>query len=82
MRQLNDFAARYLVHLLAVGAVAFAGFVVAQANANAAQDERLKAQEHRVQLQEHQFELFRRENREDHKQIQDRLDVLLSQKKP
>ena len=78
MKRMQEFAARYLIHVLAVGAVAFAGFLASQVRADATQDERLKALEARDECQEHQFELFRRENREDHQQIQKRLDALLS----
>ena len=67
MRELID---RYLVHLLAIGTLAFVSFLIAQATCNAEQNERLRSVENAASI-------LHVENREDHKRIEQRLDVLL-----
>lgn len=70
---------KYAAHFLGAGCVAFIVFLVGMATAMATNDERDNGQDDRISAQEHQIELLRRENREDHRRIEERLDVLLRQ---
>jgi hypothetical protein len=77
--RMSDFATKYAAHFLGAGCVAFIAFLVGIATALAANDERDNSQDGRLDSQDHQIELLRRENREDHKRIEERLDLLLRQ---
>jgi hypothetical protein len=73
------FLAKYFAHFLALGCITLISFLVGVASAIAANDERDKAQDDRITAQDHQVELLRKENREDHRRIEERLDLLLRQ---
>lgn len=79
MARMTDFVVKYAAHFLGAGCVAFIAFLVGIATAIAANDERDNGQDSRLAGQDHQIELLRRENREDHKRIEERLDALLRQ---
>ena len=70
MKAITEFTTRYLSYLLAMGCMALAGFFVHQAQADAIQDEKLREQESQISL-------LRKENREDHRAIEARLNELL-----
>jgi hypothetical protein len=76
---MTDFVVKYAAHFLGAGCVAFIVFLVGMATAVATNDERDNGQDARIVAQDHQIELLRRENREDHKRIEERLDMLLRQ---
>jgi hypothetical protein len=64
--KIRSFVDRYLVHLLAIGTLAFIGFQVAQATCNAEQNERLRSVENDATVLH----------------LEERLDVLLTRTAP
>ena len=70
MRAVNEFLTKWASYFFAMGAIALAGFFVHQGQADAIQDEKLREQESQISL-------LRKENREDHRTIEARLNELL-----
>lgn len=78
MKALTDLLTRYIAHFMAVGTIAiisaFLSFVVLQGKTDASQDAKLQALDAQIAL-------IRGENREDHKAILSRVDLLVSRQK-